>query len=145
MICERVIQDAENQAFSIINLYDRLTFRFEEGNHPTKEKPLALPITVFLSFRTTGQYEAEHIIRIVAFGPARQERLIGHVEVPFTKGTNGGNVTAKFAIALHAEGHYYFDCFMEKRFLTRIPLQVTFASESTNSGEDEGLPLVMRE
>ena len=146
VICERVIQDAANQAFSLINLYDRVTF-IPTDMIPTlsKDTPLILPLTIHLSFRTMGQYSNKHMIRMVAIGPSGREYHIGNAEVEFKVGDNAANVTAPFAIAAEALGYYFFDIFLDETFLTRVPLQIADGSASFAAGEHKGLPVVQED
>lgn len=136
-ICERVIQDSESGGYSLINLYDRLTVRANTFVPlPTPEIPVPLTLTVFVAFRTSGSYTATHRMTIRVLDPHQRTHEIAGGEVEFGVG-NGTNITAKVQIVLTSDGFYYFDFWLEERFLTRIPLEIVYDSSPSNPSEGE--------
>ncbi len=136
VICERVIQDAENGGYSLINIFDRLTVRANAFVPlPTPETPVPLTLTVFVAFRTSGKYTTTHQLTIRVLDPHQRTHEIVAGDVEFGVG-NGTNITAKLQIVLTSDRFYYFDFWLEERFLTRIPLEIVYDSAPSNPSEE---------
>ena len=136
-ICERVIQDKENAAFTLVNLYDRITLTLPPDHPPlTKEAPLPVPLTIFVAFRTRGQYRATHKVRIFATGPKGETLPVGEPEIGFGDG-NGANLTARIGLGVTGQGYYHFDFFLDGAYLTRVPLQIELVTSTVTDAEGD--------
>lgn len=145
-VCERVIRDAETGAYTLVNMFDRLTFSFADRNiAPSEGAPLLYPITIFFALRTLGEYVAQIPVTLTVTAPNGAVTSAGSDSLSLDRGHNGTNMTAKLNLPIIGPGFYLLDFSLNGRFLTRIPLEVVIGPAPTEppgaqEGEGQTLP-----
>ena len=130
--CERVIRDAENQAHTLVNMFDRLGLNLSPSvPTPSPESPLGYQVTLFIGFRTLGKHVGVHRLEITLTGPQGQVVSVGGERIRFKEGQNGSNLTAKINMPVVGAGYYVFDIALDGRIVTRAPLEIVLQDEET--------------
>ncbi|HEY3927259.1 MAG TPA: hypothetical protein VGL89_02685 [Candidatus Koribacter sp.] len=131
LLCEKIIQDKNDDLISLIRIADRIFYRVEGLGLPEGVKPM-IALQAFISLKA-GPVTGDHVIKIESVNPKGERR--GTVTFPTTlQGEdNGQNIILNLNVGIDHDGLYWFDVLFDDELLTRIP--VTFMASAPQPSE----------
>lgn len=142
-ISEIVLQEVSG-VHSIVRMIDRVTFTTRRELGPGTGVPFQA--NLFVSFRA-GSYEGEATLDIRPVSPSGASMSVSSVPMLLQGETigphSGATVTVNLNLGFEEPGLYWFDIFLNKKFVTRAPLLIEFepgASEHHDDSTEEPAP-----
>jgi len=119
VICERVLQ--EEQVSSIIRIVDVFNLTGESKTL----KPGVIEFTIYLLFKS-DKARGTRTVKVDVISPSSETRQVftGHGE--FKGGGQGISFTVKGMFGVKETGLYWFEVFVNKDLMTRIPLRIEY-------------------
>jgi len=135
-LCERLLEEKDG-AKSAIRIHDRVIQTAKGTGVPERMPTVTASPTLYLSFKN-GKQRGKHEIKI------RLERPngVGAPDVKHTINLDGGDnagrdMRIQLNLKLEEEGLYWFEIYFDEFLLTRVPLQVIYLIQTTESRNPE--------
>lgn len=126
VFCEQAIED-KNNVLTLVRIVDQLTVSASGDDAPEDLPPGAVVNTNLVIGLRAGQARGKQTVQVVLEHPDGSRHGGPDVPVHFTQGENGGaNLILKMALALSTAGAYWADILVNKRLVTRIPLDIRY-------------------
>jgi hypothetical protein len=122
--CEKALREADG-VLSLVRLVDRYTVQTIGPDAPAKMPPQVLNWTLVLVFKAgfaTGRYE----VRVKVVPPEGAGPPEVAFPVQFDAPHRGANLVAPMQFQADQEGTYWFEIYLGKRLMTRIPLTMVY-------------------
>ncbi len=123
LLCERVLQEQDG-VLSAIRMVDKVTVQIVEGAKG-KVKP-TVKLAVLVAFKS-GPMKGKHILKVAPRTPSgRKMDVKGQFKFPlvFEGSEHGSTTVINLVVDVSEEGVYWFDVYLGRRVVTRIPLTV---------------------
>ncbi len=128
LLCERVLQEQDG-VLSAIRMVDRVTVQIAKGAKG-KVKP-TIKLAVLVAFKS-GPMKGKHILRVVPRTPSGRKMAVKRTDVQgefkfplvFEGREHGSTNVINLVVDVSEEGVYWFDVYLGRRVVTRIPLTV---------------------
>lgn len=141
VFCESIVPGAD-QALSAIRIIDRITVTLPPDAPTDIEQGFPLALWVLLIFKS-GDSRGPHRIQLVVNAPSGERREIPEREAAFSEGPSGGaSQRVHLSIGIKSEGLYLVDVLLDRKLMTRMPLQVVIKREEIGENP-EGEPFII--
>jgi len=130
VFCDRVIE-GKDSVLSIIRVVDRVDVTIP----PDAQQPFKVPIaiTLVIGFRA-GSARGAYILRLEVDTPTGKTSLVGETPISFQgPGEQAANLLSNLQLLIEGEGLYWFNVYLEKEFITRVPLRVAHLAQDPES------------
>jgi hypothetical protein len=122
LIAEKILSEPDGTV-TIVRVVDRIGLQTESINHP-ENATISLNLTILIGLKAGG-FKGKGTVTIVQVGPAGKNQAIGKAEFTFDGTQSAGyNTQAPCLLKWEGDGQYWYEIFLNDRFLSRIPLQV---------------------
>jgi hypothetical protein len=134
LICEKVL-DEKDGVLSAIRIIDRLERSAIGPDAPEEMPPFVVDNLTLLVTVKSDQARGRYGIKVRPEAPGGVQLPPMEQAITIQPGPAGINLTVPFALAIQAEGVYWFDVFLtgpapqEDRLLTRVPLEVIYSPQ----------------
>ena len=132
VMCERALQEKDG-AISIIRVVDRLTQVASGPSAPEEMPTLGGRLTAAIML-TAGSARGSSQLRIDVELPSGITRQVASASVLLEGEDRGINVLMNLALTFSTQGLYWFNLYLDDRFLTRMPLRVVYRRVSQTGG-----------
>ncbi len=123
VFCDTVIEGKDN-VLSIIRLVDTANVTIP----PDTQQPIRVSINVTLasSFRAGGA-KGTYTLKLEVETPTNKISVIGETPISFQgPAEQGANIISSLELQIQDEGVYWFNIYLEDKFMTRVPLRVAY-------------------
>lgn len=129
LLCERVLQEADG-TLSAIRIIDQVTLEpIPEGLPPDAEiVPAQMAVALLVVVKDPSGPSTRHL-RVQGRSPKGTTTEVGSERVRLRTGLSpvaGANFIVNLNLGLRHEGMYWFDVFLDEKFLSSVPLHVRF-------------------
>lgn len=135
VIAEKILTEPDTVP-TIVRIIDKTTFP-SEPPVPKGDGLQLQNLSMLVAFRTGGR-RANWNLHIIQEGPSGFRQPIGYSQLPFN-GTQREGVNVQFPVVIKWEGAglYWYDIFLNKKFVARIPLEVAISNTPDNAQESQ--------
>lgn len=127
VFCQNILEDSQKN-MSVIGITDGFDFKIPPKapeTFPSKENPLVIPLSMFLSFKT-GNSPGKHTLKLVVEQPNSKRAELLQQEIDLTTEIHGGcNIRTHLDLGLYSGGVFWFDVYLDGKRLTRMPLRIS--------------------
>ncbi len=124
-ICEKVLTETDGTV-SAIRIIDRFFVQPGPGQQPAATMPaVVMNHTLFVTFKS-GSAHGRFTAKLVFRGPSGLKLQEVSVPVLLEGEERGANLIIPYHIQVDEEGLYWFDVYLEKKLMTRIPFRVIY-------------------
>lgn len=125
--CERLLQEVDG-VLSAIRIVDQVTAQFSDPRPTPAVSTVPLSLTFLLSFKSGRARGTRHLVVEMApsDGPSPSRPSQEYQQTIVFDGPDDRGDTIIMPIAIHAAkaGTYWFNVYLDKRLVTRVPLRV---------------------
>lgn len=126
VFCEQAIQDKED-VLTLVRIVDRITVSATGDGAPEDLPPGAAVNTTLVVGLKPGEARGKQTLQVSLEHPDGSHHPGPELPVHFTQGPSvGHNLILKMTLALSSAGLYWADVLVNKRLVTRIPLEVRY-------------------
>lgn len=129
LICDDVLEEKDRR-LTILRLVTDVTIQVESTTPLPKMPTLRIPLTVVTSFNAGGKPGA-YEVRLKVINPAGEDRLGPPSTMELAHDHFSMNLITKLQLDVKAVGVYWIGVLLDGREVTRIPLDVHYASKQT--------------
>jgi hypothetical protein len=130
VFCEKVIEDKEG-ALTLVRIVDRITTTAVGQGTPDEMPPTPITIALVAAFKS-GTAKGRSDFRIEVEAPTGLRTPIAQaLSVIFEGEDRGANLVLNLQFKAEHEGLYWFDLFLDKGLVTRVPLRVVYQRQET--------------
>lgn len=128
LLCEKVLHEQDG-TISAIRIVDRVTVQIA-AKAKGKVKP-TVKLAVLIAFKS-GPSKGKYILKIVPRTPSGRKMAVKRTDVQgefkfplvFEREEHGSTTVINLVVDVSEEGVYWFDVYLGRRVITRIPLTV---------------------
>ncbi len=127
VFCEQVIEDKSN-VLTLVRIVDQITVSVSAGTDVSDDLPpgSGMNTNLVIGLRA-GEARGKQRVQITFEHPDGSRHPGPEMPVHFTPGAAGGaNLVLNITIALSTAGVYWADVLVNKRLVTRLPLEVRY-------------------
>jgi hypothetical protein len=131
VLCEHAIQEAGTNVQSLIKIIDVVDVTSES------ERPIgSLRFVLAVGFKS-GDFRGRKTIRLTGKYPGGVAFAEVEREVEFTGGNHGPVLIVNIAFAISEAGLHWFDVFLDRALVTRVPLNVKYTQRQPSQQRAE--------
>lgn len=123
--CEQVIED-KSGVLSLIRIVDRMNITTQGPTAPEEMPPATLNWFLVLNFKS-GEARGSHDVTIVPELPSGIRLDPVSFSAHFEGGNRGTNIITRINMRLEMPGIYWFKIYVNREFLTQIPVEVIYS------------------
>ena len=128
LLCEKVLHEQDG-TLSAIRIVDKVTVQIA-AKAKSKVKP-TVQLAVLIAFKS-GPIKGKHLLRVVPRTPSGRKMAVKRTDVKgefkfplvFESEEHGSTTVINLVVDVSEEGVYWFDVYLGRRVVTRIPLTV---------------------
>lgn len=126
VFCERALQEADG-VLSIIRVIDQITIQAAGPEVPNTLPPGHTVEPTLVVVLKPGQARGTQSVQVILEHPDTTRLEAPELSVAFSGGpNNGANLILPMAIKLTSAGLYWTDILVNRRLITRVPLQINY-------------------
>jgi hypothetical protein len=109
-----------------IRFVEYITVDVPANRDPEKREEISL--WALVSFKSSTNFEGEHLLRLVLRTPTRKKIKVGEYPMKLGNKVTGINHRIKVTLKIKTQGLYWTDVIFDGRRYTSMPLRVSFQS-----------------
>ena len=123
--CERVLNEQDG-VLSAIRLINEINVQAQGEGAPDAMPPVVVTTTLLVALKA-GKARGSQTVQVIVEQPDGAKRPGPEVAINFGPGEVGGaNLIMPMAISVETAGVYWTDILVNKRLVSRVPLQVNY-------------------